>query len=95
MKKTKTIIKGILMSIATLITGFLALALPFRLFTSLSPRDMQVLFLAELVTYFITGMVFLIAKDKKLREKEKNEERRIARREKFEQAQKEYYDLAA
>ena len=95
MKKAKTVIKGILMSTVTLGVGFLALALPFRMFTGLSAEEMHILFVAELAVYFVTGIVYLIFQDRKQKEKEKNEERRIARRAKFQQAQKEYYDLAA
>ncbi len=95
MKKTKKVLKGILMSALTIAAGFLALALPFKMFTGLSSRDMQILFIAELVVYFVLGMIYLIFKDRNEAEKVKNEERRTARREKFEQAQREYYDLAA
>ena len=95
MKKTKTIIKGILMSAITLGVGFLALALPFRMFTELSRSEMHILFIAELAVYFVMGIAFLIFRDKKETEKARNEERRLARREKFKKAQEEYYDLAA
>lgn len=95
MKKIRTILKGLIISVSTLAAGFLALALPFKMFANLSRHDMQVLFLAEIVVYFIMSMTYLIFRDKKETEKERNEERRVARREKFERAQKEYYDLAA
>ncbi len=95
MKKIKAIIKGILMSLITLAAGFAALALPFRLFTALSPEGMHILFVTEITVYLVTGAVFLIIKGKNDKEKEKNEQRRIERRAKFEQAQREYYDLAA
>lgn len=95
MKKTKAIIKGILMSVITIGVGFIALALPFRIFTSLPQEAMHVLFITELTIYVVTGMTFLFIKGKNEKEKERNEERRRARRAKFEQAQKEYYDLAA
>ena len=95
MKKTKAVLKGFMMSVITLGVGFFALALPFKMFAGLTSREMRLLFLAELTVYFIMGIVYLIFQDKKIKEKEKNEERRIARRAKFQQAQKEYYDLAA
>ena len=95
MKKTRMILKGIMMSAVTLCVGFLALSLPFKLFNDLSRRDMQVLFITELVVYFICTIVYLSIKDKKDTEKVKEEERRIQKRAKFEQAQREYYDLAA
>ncbi len=95
MKKTKAVIKGILISLSALAVGFIALALPFRFFTSLPQEGMHVLFITEVTVYLLTGMTFLFIKGKNDKEKEKNEERRRARRAKFEQAQKEYYDLAA
>ena len=65
MKKIRTILKGLIISVSTLAAGFLALALPFKMFANLSRHDMQVLFLAEIVVYFIMSMTYLIFRDKK------------------------------
>lgn len=95
MKNSKKIIKALIMSLITLCVGFLALSLPFKLFNDLSRRDMQIMFVLELAIYFICGIVFLSFKGKKETERVKEEQRRFQRRLKFEQAQREYYDLAA
>lgn len=95
MKKERKFLKGILMSLMTLVTGFAALYFPFGLFKELSHRDMQIMFALELVIYIVCGLAFLYLKGRKEAEKEKEQERRFQKRAKFEQAQREYYDLAA
>ncbi len=97
--KTKELVKGLLLSAAAIIIGFVAIAFPFRLFNNLSDKGMQLLFISEIVLYFLVAMTFIAVselKKKKARaRKEKELQRRFQRRAKFEQAQREYYDLAA
>ena len=95
MKKTANILKGLLISLASLTVAFLAIALPFRLFTVFDGAQLRTVFLCEVSVYFIVFMLFLVSKERKRIRKEKEQKRREARRLKFQQAQKEYYDLAA
>ncbi len=95
MKNFRNIIKGLVLSISAMIVGFLAIALPFRLFSSIEGTQLRALFLFEIIIYFILSMLFLISKERKRIKKEKEQKKRIIRREKFQQAQIEYYDLAA
>ena len=91
----KKILKGSLMSLSALVIGFLALALPFHLFSELNENGMRIFFIAEILIYFFLGMLFLFSKQKKAEKRAKEKERIINRREKFNKAQEEYYSLAA
>lgn len=96
MKKiTKEIIKMFVLTVASLGVGFVAIAFPFRLFDNLTAVQMRYLFFGEMTLYFTLGMIFLYAKGKKDDRKAKEEARRFQKRIKFEQAKREYYDLAA
>ncbi len=94
-KSVKEVLKILVLSIAALGIGFAAIALPFRLFDSLSATQMRYLFIGEMALYFSVGMVFLFAKGKRAERKAKEEARRFQKRIKFEQAKREYYDLVA
>lgn len=97
--KINTVIKGLLLSAAAIIIGFAAIAFPFKLFDNLSREGMQLLFISEIVIYFALAMIFIAVNEMKKKkaklQKEKELQRRFQRRAKFEQAQREYYDLAA
>ncbi len=95
MKKNVRFLKGLVLAATALIIAFLAIALPFRLFDTLEPSQLRMLFLSEIAIYFCGAMFFLISKEKKQQKKLKEKEKRLERRAKFQQAQKEYYDLAA
>ena len=94
MKKAVFIIKWILMSALTLIVGFSAVALPFKLF-NLSGDAVRYFFLIELGVYFFLSMLYLVSKQKKKEKAMKEKRLRLERREKFQKAQEEYYSLAA
>lgn len=70
----KNILKGIALSISALVIGFLAMAIPFQLFYRLSGLEMNILFTIELAVYFVLGIVFLLAKDKKNQRRERARE---------------------
>ncbi|MBE6720470.1 MAG: hypothetical protein E7571_07445 [Ruminococcaceae bacterium] len=91
----KKFVKATLMSALSLIIGFLAISLPFNLFSTLSSVMIQRVFLGELVIYFVIAMLFLVFQQKKKERLIKSEQRHTARREKIARVQTEWYDLAA
>lgn len=95
MKNAKRILKGLILSLSALTVAFLAIALPFRLFGTIEGAQLRAIFLSEIAIYFVLGMIFIVLKERKKAEKEKAEIKRIKRRERFQQAQEEYYNLAA
>ena len=95
MNNFSKVLKAVIMSIASLGIGFAAISLPFRLFDTLSAEGMRYLFIGELTLYFVIGMIFLAAKEKRQQKKTKEAARRFQRQIKLEQAQREYYDFAA
>lgn len=95
MKNVKKMISGLIMSTAALVTAFLALAVPFKLFGTLEGAQLRAIFLVEVAAYFVLGMLFLVFRERKRVKKEQAYLKRIERRQKFQKAQEEYYDLAA
>ncbi|MBE6741997.1 MAG: hypothetical protein E7570_06790 [Ruminococcaceae bacterium] len=95
MKRKNTIIKSMLLSIASLITGFVAIALPFNLFKTLSDEAMQIVFISEIIIYFVIGMIFLAVCEKRKQEKIKNAKRHEERKCKIERVRREWIDIAA
>lgn len=93
--KTKNILKGISLSIGSLIAGFVALALPFRIFDFLSADGVRMLFVAELTVYFVVGMVFLAIKDKNDQKKKKQRQQHYERQQKINRVIDEWYNIAA
>ena len=91
----KKFVKAILLSVAALAAGYLAISLPFNLFNTMSDRAMQGIFLGELIIYFVISLIFLVAHQRKKEEKMKAARRHLARREKIARVQSEWYDLAA
>ncbi len=91
----KKLLKGFVLSLTALAVGYIAISLPFSLFSTLSDRMMEIIFMAEIVIYLITGAIFLIASEKKKEERIKSEARHSARREKIARVQRDWYDLAA
>ncbi len=95
MKKTNKIFKGLLLTLSSLIVAFLAISLPFKLIGDMSSEQMRGLFITEIAVYFITFIAYVVINEKKKAKLAKEKERRFQMRAKFEQAQREYYDLAA
>ena len=93
--KKRSIIKSLLLTTASLVIGFIAIAFPFNLFKTLTGEAMQVLFISEIVIYSIAALIFLVVSDKRKQERLKSEKRHEARRQKIEQFQREWIDIAA
>lgn len=69
----KNFFNYILVSISTILVGFSAMALPFKLFDELSRTEMKVLFFAELFVYFAIFSLCLILKEKQKERKLKEQ----------------------
>ncbi len=71
MKKT---IKTILSAVLTAVTGFCLMAFPFHIFDFLTTQQMKVIFVAELIIYFLifaaAGTAFEARRDRKRKSKE-------------------------
>lgn len=84
-KTIKSIAKGILISVISLAVGFVAISLPFQLF-SLSDKMMQIVFIGELAIYAIVGGIFLVAKENsKAKAKQKNQQKAIRQERRIQQ----------
>lgn len=88
-------IKGLLFTLSSLAAGFIAISLPFKLFEELSTDGMHLLFISEIIIYFVTGMVFLLIAEHKKQCKAKSKERHIERNRKIKQVQEEWMNIAA
>ena len=95
MKRNNRIIKSALLTLASLIIGFIAIAVPFNLFYTLTSEAMHIVFIAEIIIYFLVSMFFLIAYDKKKQEKIKLENRHKERLQKIECVKRDWIDIAA
>lgn len=93
--KRKNIFKGILISIASLIVGFFAIAFPFNFFENLSSNQMTVLFATEIIVYTGVGMIFLVAKQIEEDKKEKAIQKQRKQRIEIKQFQDDWFDLVA
>ena len=78
MKKTNIsrFIKSLLLSLSALIVGFCAISFPFQLFDTLTPREMRIVFISEIVIYFATAMIFLLIKESKQEKRQKKQQKR-------------------
>ena len=93
--KTNKIIKSIILSIASLAVGFIAISLPFNLFGTLTKDAMHLVFICEIIIYFSLAMIFLVAAEKKKQREIKNAKRHEMRSRKIEQVRREWIDIAA
>ncbi|MGN0527941.1 MAG: hypothetical protein ACI4IE_02320 [Eubacterium sp.] len=78
MKKTNIskFIKGLLLSVSALIVGFCAISFPFHLFDTLTSREMRIIFISEIVIYFVTAMIFLLIRESKQEKRQKKQQKR-------------------
>ena len=95
MKRKSSTIKYLLLSLAALIIGFFAIALPFNLFSTLSANAMHIIFISEIIIYFSISMIFLAVADKKKQERIKIAKRHEERKEKIERVKRDWIDIAA
>lgn len=91
----KDLLKGIIISIVTLIAGYGAMAIPFNLFLTVSKDGQRIFFLAELCIYLLIGSIFLLIQDKKEKQAKKQKARHEERAQKIKDVQQSWYDIAA
>ncbi len=91
----KDLLKGIIISIVTLIAGYGAMAIPFNLFLTFSKDGQRIFFLIELCVYLTIGSIFLLIQDKKEKQAKKQEARHKERAQKIKDVQQNWYDIAA
>lgn len=90
MKKT---IKTILSAVLTTVAGFCLMAFPFRIFDFLSSQQMKVIFIAELVIYFLIFAAAGTAFEAKRDRKRKNEEMQKRHNERVEKRNKQFQGI--
>ena len=91
--KRNNILKSILLSVASLAVGFLAISFPFNLFGTLTKDAMHLVFISEIVIYFGLAMILLVVSEKN--KQKRNEQRHEERCRKIEQVKREWIDIAA
>lgn len=91
----KNLLKGIIISIVTLIAGYGAMAIPFNIFLTVSKDGQRIFFLAELCIYLVIGSIFLLIQDKKEKQAKKQKARHEERAQKIKDVQQNWYDIAA
>lgn len=91
----KDLLKGIIISIVTLIDGYGAMAIPFNIFLTVSKDGQRIFFLAELCIYLVIGSIFLLIQDKKEKQAKKQKARHEERAQKIKDVQQNWYDIAA
>ena len=91
----KDLLKGIIISIVTLIAGYGAMAIPFNLFLTVSKDGQRIFFLVELCIYLVIGSIFLLIQDKKEKQAKKQKARHEERTQKIKDVQQNWYDIAA
>ncbi len=91
----KDLLKGIIISIITLVAGYGAMAIPFNLFLTISKDGQRIFFLIELCVYLTIGSIFLIVQDKKEKQIKKQKARHKERAQKIKDVQQNWYDIAA
>lgn len=91
----KDLLKGIIISVITLIAGYGAMAIPFNIFLTVSKDGQRIFFLAELCIYLVIGSIFLLIQDKKEKHAKKQKARHEERAQKIKDVQQNWYDIAA
>lgn len=91
----KHLLKGIIISIVTLVVGYGAMAIPFNLFLTVSKDGQRIFFLIELCIYLTIGSVFFLIQDKNEKQAKKQKARHKKRAEKIKNVQQNWYDIAA
>ena len=95
MKRKNNLLKSALLTLVSLAVGFIAIALPFNLFSTLTSDAMHIIFINEIIIYFSVAMIFLAISDKKKQEKIKLEKRHEERKQKIERVKRDWIDIAA
>lgn len=93
--KASNFTKGLFLSMMSLGVGFLAIAIPFRIFDNLSGSGIKILFAVELMLYIGTALIFLAVQDRKNQQKKKEAQRHEKRQLKIKDVQENWYNIAA
>lgn len=88
-------LKGLCLSLVSLIAGFAAITLPFGLLQNLTGEALHIFFFAEIAVYLVISLIFLLIADRKKEMRKKAEKRHCERCRKIERVHKEWYDIAA
>lgn len=91
----KDILKGVAISIITLVVGYVAMMVPFNLFLSISKDGQRIFFIIELCEYLTVGCVFMLIQEKKENQAKKEKARHEERARKIKDVQQNWYDIAA
>lgn len=91
----KDLLKGIIVSVATLVFGYIAIAIPFNIFDSLSKDGERIFFISELCLYILIGCIFLLFKEHKEKQARKEKERHERRIAKINDVKENWYNIAA
>lgn len=95
MKIKNNLLKSVILTLSSLAIGFIATALPFNLFSTLTSDAMHVVFISEIIIYFFVAMIFLVVADKKKQRRIKLEQRHEKRKAKIERVKTDWIDIAA
>jgi type VI protein secretion system component VasK len=95
MKKIDKLFKGLLITLSSLMVGFLAITIPFHLFNQLNDDGLRILFVLEIIVYFVIASTFLLIKDKKQQKIAKQKRKAKQRQEKIAKISEEWTNLAA
>lgn len=90
MKKT---IKIILSAILTTAVGYCLIAFPFHVFEFLTPSQMKIIFVAELIIYFIIFAITGTALETRKDRKRKNEEMQKRHNERVEKRSRQFQSI--
>lgn len=91
----KDILKGVAISIITLVVGYVAMIVPFNLFLSISKDGQRIFFIIELCVYLTVACVFMLIQEKKENQAKKEKARHEERARKIKDVQQNWYDVAA
>lgn len=91
----KNFVKGLILSVVSLVMGFVAIGVPFRIFDFLSEDGMRILFAVEIGIYLAIGGVFLIVQDNKKKQRARDIKRHEERQLKVKECVDNWYNIAA
>lgn len=87
--------KAVMLSISAIIVGFIAIAVPFRIFDTLSSDGIRILFFVEMTIYIALGMIFLVIQERKNQERVRQAKRHEQRELKIKEVVDNWYNIAA
>lgn len=93
--KANNFTKGLALTVSALVAGFFAIAVPFRIFDTLSASGVRILFAVEIILYVSTALIFLAIQDKKNKQRAKEKARLEKRELKVREVVDNWYNIAA